>query len=99
MLFHDLGEFSALIGRQFTANFLPHFPEFLANLFTDFVPHRFHPLLAVADNRFDAIALLRVQIKLSLHPAREFAQLSLTWHCRHLPDGSISCRIRRRVWL
>src|SRR5947207_10876223 len=50
MLLHDLRKFLALIGRQFAANFLPHFPEFLSDLFADFVPHPFHSLLAVADN-------------------------------------------------
>ena len=39
MRFHDFRELPALIRRQFAANFVQHFPEFLADLFADFVPH------------------------------------------------------------
>ncbi len=95
MRFHDFRELPALIRRQFAANFTQHFPEFLADLFADFVPHGFHSFLAVADDGFDAVTLLRGQSKLGLHPARKFAHLGLTRHCRHLSNRSSSTGIRR----
>ena len=77
VLFHDLLEFFPLRIGQLTANFLAHFPEFLADLRADLVPDRLHSFLAVVDNGLDALPLIRRQGEFLFHATGEVAQLGI----------------------